>query len=44
MKAIFTDPGFKITMIRLGVKLLECWLRTMEKRRAINRNAIANEQ
>lgn len=43
MKAIFTDPGFKIAMIRLGVKLLEWWLMAMEKRRTINKNAVANE-
>jgi hypothetical protein len=43
MKTIFTDPGFKIAMIRLSVKLLEWWLIAMEKRKAINRNAVVNE-
>jgi hypothetical protein len=38
-----TDPGFKIAMIRLGVKFLEWWLIAMEKRKVINRNAVANE-
>jgi hypothetical protein len=44
MRAIFTDPGFKIAMIRLALKLLECWLMAKEKRRTINRSAIANKQ
>ena len=43
MKAIFTDPGFKIAMIRLSVKFLDWWLMAIEKRKAINRNAVANE-
>jgi len=43
MKAIFTDPGFKIAMIRIGVKFLEWWLMAIEKRKALNRNAVVNE-
>jgi len=43
MRIVFTDPGFKIASIRIGVKLLEWWLIAIEERKSINRNAITKE-
>jgi len=43
METMFSNPGFKIAMIKLTLKLIELLLIELDKRKTRSRRAITNE-